>query len=368
MHTIFERQSLSRNEVHWEDYLFAPTPVEKHGDLWFKREDTFAPLGYGGINGAKLRQCIWLVNEYVQHAGHPIGVISGTSVKSPQLPMGSAVAMHYGLESLHIIGATKPSIAHKHENVAMATWFGAKFYVNPHIAYNPVLQRKVQDMREHDSHLKDYFYLEYGITLDHHRHSPESIEQFHTLGAAQVQYIPEHIENIIIPAGSCNSCTSVLYGIARHRPPNLKHVYLIGIGPNKIDFMEERLDIIHRISGVDTKPFRRQYHDSPSKQDAYTSHLFAESDASYEYQLHHYDLHSTHYVDYQDEMPYTYHDIELHPTYEGKVMTYVMERLPHLIHDRTLFWIVGSKPRKESMYHLLHETLGEYPNAIHSYA
>ena len=136
--TIFNNISIDRSVVKWSDYMFNLTPVEKVGKTYFKREDKFAPLGYGGINGSKLRQCIWLVDEYVKNSENPVGIISGTSVKSPQLPMGSAVAEHYNLNSIHVIGATKSSIAHKHENVAMATWFKAQFYVNANIAYNPV--------------------------------------------------------------------------------------------------------------------------------------------------------------------------------------------------------------------------------------
>lgn len=367
--TIFDKIDIDRSIVKWEDYLFDLTPVEKIEKTFFKREDKFAPLGYGGINGSKLRQCIWLVNEYVKNSKNPVGVISGTSVKSPQLPMGSAVAEHYGLKSIHVIGATKPSIAHKHENVSMATWFKAKFFVNPKIAYNPVLQRKIKELLEKDESLKDYFYLEYGITLDHKINSDKKVEQFHFIGSEQVKNIPEHIENLIIPAGSCNSCTSILYGLARFTPKNLKNVYLIGIGPNKIDFIEERLDIIEKVSGVYTKPYNRLYHNSPDIQQKYESNLFNfyNKNVDYNYNLHHYDLHTTKYVDYQDEMEYNYGDIELHPTYEGKVMTYVMEKMPDIINENTMFWIVGSKPRKEVMYKHLHKKYGSFPDAITEY-
>jgi hypothetical protein len=365
MNTIFDKLSIDRNEIKWEDYLYNLTPVEKIGNLYFKREDKFAPLGYGGINGSKLRQCIWLTKEYVEKGNNPIGVISGTSVKSPQLPMGSAIAMHFGLESIHVIGATKAEIAHKHENVAMATWFGARFFVNPQIAYNPVLQRKVNEILEReDSDVKDYFYLEYGITVDHKINHPSKVEQFHLVGSEQVRNIPDHIENLIIPAGSCNSCTSILYGIARFKPTNLKNIYLIGIGPNKIPFIEERLDIIQQQSGLDTKIFKRNYIHSKNLEELYSNILFEEESI---YNLYHYDLHTTKYVDYQDEMPYFYEDIELHPTYEGKVATYVNEKLPELWNDKTCFWIVGSKPRKENMYELLKDKLGDFPTKINEY-
>ena len=70
--TIFDILSLDRNLVHWEDYLYKHTPCElvvnpeTNQQVWFKREDYFAPLsnyvnGQQGINGSKLRQAIWLM-------------------------------------------------------------------------------------------------------------------------------------------------------------------------------------------------------------------------------------------------------------------------------------------------------------------
>lgn len=367
MDTIFSNLSIDRKDIKWEDHLYDLTPVEQVDGVYFKREDKFAPLGYGGINGSKLRQCIWLTSEYVLHHKNPVGVISGTSVKSPQLPMGSAVAEHFGLDSVHVIGATRAEIAMKHENVASATWFNAKFFVNKGIAYNPVLQRKCQEILERSPEARDFFYLEYGITLDHKAkwNTASRIEQFHHVGSEQVRNIPDHIETIIIPAGSCNSCTSILYGLAKYKPKNLRDVYLIGIGPNKIDFVEERLDIISKVSGIDTKPYTRMFHDSPAKQDKHES-VFDMDDvkSNWNFNLHHYDLHTTKYVDYQDEMPYTHGDIQFHPTYEGKVMTYVKERYPHLLNNKTMVWVVGSKPYKEKMYEILNERLGEFPTEL----
>ena len=68
-------ESIDRNLVHWEDHILDLSPVEKIGGLWFKREDKFAPLGYGGINGSKLRVCIWLIDQSVKQGS--TGVVHG---------------------------------------------------------------------------------------------------------------------------------------------------------------------------------------------------------------------------------------------------------------------------------------------------
>jgi 1-aminocyclopropane-1-carboxylate deaminase/D-cysteine desulfhydrase-like pyridoxal-dependent ACC family enzyme len=359
--TIFQTLSLDRSESRWEERIFDLTPVEGVGNLRFKREDKFAPLGYGGINGSKLRQCIWLVTEYLKEPG-AVGMISGTSVKSPQLPMGSAIAAHYGLKSLHVIGATNTDAAIRHENVAMATWFGARFAINPNIAYNPVLQKKVRDLKETDPELSQYFYLEYGITLDHHSHPGGRIERFHFIGSEQVRNLPDDMETLVIPSGSCNSTVSILYGLARFRPKNLKRVYLIGIGPPKLQLIEERLEIISRVAGLPTRLFKRDYISHPDVQSEYEATVDEPL-----YELIHHDLHTTGYVDYQTEVPFSYKGIEFHPTYEGKMMTYVCEKLPALLNHKSVFWIVGSKPRAENMRALLAPRLGAFPTRINEY-
>lgn len=362
--TIFPIHSINRNNIHWEDYLAVQTPIEKIGSIYFKREDKFAPLGYGGINGSKLRQCIWLIHEYTQNSQRPLGIISGTSVKSPQLPMGSAVAEHYGLRSIHIIGATNPQSAIKHPNVELATWFGALFNTQTKVGYNPVLQRTVQKYLKEDKKLKDYFYLEYGITLDHKSHPGERVENFHRIGAEQLRVFPDDVENLIIPAGSCNSTVSILYGIAKYKPKNLKNIYLIGIGPNRIKFTEERLKIIQEQSGIDTNIFARNFLHNPEEEKFYNQQ---NPHADYKYNLFHFDLHTTKYVNYQDEVKMSYEGLDFHPTYESKVVKYTKEFLPSLWEGNTLFWIVGSKPSKESMKSVLSEQLGEFPKKITEY-
>src|SRR6185437_12830754 len=59
--STFMVQSLDRKKVKWEKHIYDLSPVQKVGDLYFKREDYFAPLGHGNINRSKLRVCISLI-------------------------------------------------------------------------------------------------------------------------------------------------------------------------------------------------------------------------------------------------------------------------------------------------------------------
>ena len=37
--------------------------------MWWKRDDLFAPLGTGNINGSKLRQLIWVLGSRPHYEG-----------------------------------------------------------------------------------------------------------------------------------------------------------------------------------------------------------------------------------------------------------------------------------------------------------
>ena len=319
-------RNLGRAESHWEDTLFDITPVEEVGGLVFKREDKYAPLGEGCINGSKLRQLIWLVDRYKQGGGSQ-GLISGASVHSPQLSMGTAVANHFGLPSTHVIGATNPKASLKHLDVEMATLMGAEFQYSK-VAYNKALQSKVQELRKQPEY-DGYFYLEYGVSIDHWSHPARELEAFHRIGAQQVQNIPE-CENLIIPAGSCNSLVSILYGLAIYKP-KVRNIVLIEIGPSKRSWVHDRAIAIQ----------------STLRPLVYKGHPPVKILDGSLYSVERHDLHGTGYVSYQDTMKYQHGSIEFHSRYEGKVMTYLADRRPDLLNENNVIWIIAGEGKRE---------------------
>ena len=50
-----------------------------------------------------------------------------------------------------------------------------------------------------------WLHIQANITLDHRINAPERIEAFHSVGSEQVKNIPDHIETLLIPAGSCKT-------------------------------------------------------------------------------------------------------------------------------------------------------------------
>lgn len=306
--SIFPVLSMDRSVIKWEEHLAALTPWENHEGIWFKREDRFAPLGYGGPNGSKMRQLIWYVNRFRQGKTH---IVTGASIQSPQLSMSAIVGSHYGMKARQIV-YSKPHTVLKHENPRIAYGFGAEFeYANG--PYNPILQKKVEDLTKPTS-----LVVEYGITVPHKRYPAEDVQKFHEVGAHQVSNMPNKITKLIMPAGSCNSLTSVLLGLSRDSK-NLDELFTVGIGPDKRDWVRERL----KIMGVDMDalPFKWS----------------------------HFSLHDTGYSKYSDHFKGEQFDgIKFHPTYEAKIWRWLNQAnvlgnmLPQ--DDSTGFWIVGGAP------------------------
>jgi hypothetical protein len=301
--TIFPVLSMDRSVVRWEEHLDVLTPWENHSGVWFKMEQEFAPLGAGGPNGSKMRQLIHLFQAYRRGA---TSVLTAASVLSPQHLMTAILAAHYGLPSVHIIGSSTPKTMKKHASVQISLGFGAQFQII-NVGYNPALQAEVRRLTDDST-----FVVPYGITRDHRTHPVEEIRAFHEVGARQTENLPEDLKLLVVPAGSCNSLTSILLGLS-HDPKNLQVVYAVGIGPDRREWTRDR----PRLMGVDPDrlPFRWVERS-----------LHAEG------------------VKYGDSVRESFDGIDLHKTYEGKVFRHLRQERLLSTNGKAGFWIVGGQP------------------------
>ena len=321
----------NREQIRWEESLYKLTPIQESDTMCFKREDFFAPIGYHSVNGSKLRQCIWLVNSWVQQK-NILGVCSGSVVGSPQHPFIASICKHYGIGCVISTGSKN---WHEHKNMEMADQLGAKIVVNK-IGYARALQSISFKLAKK---LPNHEVLETNITVDEKINPPSVIEAFHKVGSYQVKNIPENIENIIIPCGSCNSVVSILYGLALERPVNLKKVVLMGIGNNgsyHLNYIPRRLKIISDYIGTDLN--------SVFFYDMFREESLRKGSVKIE----HFNLNGTGFCEYSDWMPFNDFDIEFHPRYEGKCMNFMYQNkeiFDQFLTKKTLFWIVGNEPK-----------------------
>jgi hypothetical protein len=341
LRNVFPQATLDHQAMPWEHYLHALTPITTGERVLYKREDAFAPLGLGGINGAKLRQLIHLIGGY-RAAGGTRGVLTGASVLSPQNAMAACVAAHYGLPSLVILGGTTPASAARHENVAIAQAAGARLHII-RVGYNPALQREVTRLHEHGGY-HDWYPLHYGIGTTPGAPGA-ALAAFHALGAAQVANLPARVRTLVMTLGSGYSAISVLLGIAQRRPAGLERVVLLGIGPNRLAFMDERLRQLGAHLGLDAAGyFTRRYHQHPE--------LEAAHQQPGRVLLEHHDLHATGWATYGRRMRASADGIAFHPTYEGKAITWLGQHQPAwwagARHD-VLVWLVGGAATRHAM-------------------
>jgi hypothetical protein len=139
------------------------------------------------------------------------------------------------------------------------------------------------------------------------------------VGGAQVANLPDEIETLVIPFGSGNTASGILYGLWNVGiPTSLKRVVLVGVGPDRLQWMRSRLDYVgvqmDKI-GLDGAPL----------------------------EILHMPLHGW-FADYGDRMPETADGIVMHPTYEGKVVRFLNSAgfdWWDARDGKTCMWIVG---------------------------
>ena len=345
--TIFDPLTLDRARCRWEEFAHLLTPVEEHDGLWLKRDDAYAPLGYGGINGGKVRQLVWVVYEYLfgrlalfgasEREQPPAGLIFAGSVKSPNLGRVAAVGRHYGIP-VHLVIASELRTALRHENVKIAANLGAVFHRAP-APYNPVLQKVAAQLGQQ---YPGHYVVEYGLSVEGDQ---ERLTSFYRFCGEQVANLPKDTEQIIAPFGSGNTALAILVGLLKHPLPRLRRILLLGIGPCRLSYLEVRLKLLARTLGEGVRQFRREYPDA----EGLAASLNRNPDAT-GFTVECWNLFTRGFTDYQAEVPDHWGGVAMHPTYEGKMVSYLRQHAPdELRAGRTVFWIVGSEPRWAAM-------------------
>lgn len=275
------------------------TPVQQIEGLHVKREDLHKMEN--GVNGAKLRAAQYLIGM-----SGASWVVSAASLLSPQNPMAATVAADYGMQCTIIVGGTNPVSAAKYTTTQLATEAGA-VVAYAKAGYNPNLKAKAREEIGMLEDLgEDVYWLQYGITTPDDA-DDQQIYDFHRTSADQVQNIPPSVSRIHLPWGSANTGVGVLMGLDEIGYDGDIDLYVIG--PDRMPWAQKRLEAL----------------DCPKILDRCFVH-----------QLH------PDFATYGDKMKANLGDVVLHPTYEGKVASYL-----DLIDDswrheeRSLFWIVG---------------------------
>lgn len=271
------------------DYI---TPVEKHNSMYFKRDDLYQPFDDIPLSGGKVRQCLSLLaikQQYIKDNCNNL-VVTGTGVTSPQGIIVTRSAKYFDINSCIFVGNTKP------ESIRKNTLMMNILYQGGHINYeskqgyenclNAVLKRTYPNA----------YHISFGLN------APEVPEAILWSTANQVQNIPDELDYLIVPCGSCIMLSGILLGIKKYNK-QVKNV--IGIQIAGYD----RTKVIQGLIN-ENLPYKLLL----SKDYPYSKHLKSAVDG-----------------------------IVLDPLYEAKAYDYMTKyMLNDISNKKTLFWIVGN--------------------------
>lgn len=267
----------------------ALTPVEEHAGLLFKRDDLLQPFDDSPVNGGKLRQCHFLLQNNLERIRRDHGgcVATATSVHSPQGAIVARVARALSLRCIVGIGGNERS--REHGTVKWCERAGADVRVVSKLGYTGVLNSKLLQLPEKP------FLVHFGMNLER---DPKAI--VHST-AKQIENVPRDVDNIVLAVGSGIVMGGVLLGAQLYFD---KRPRMIGV----------------QISGYDR-----------------TARISAVGGCfDWEYELH---IDKT--FPYAREVDCKIDDtLTLDPIYEAKAFLFMRERLQ--LEGKTLFWVVGN--------------------------
>lgn len=210
------------------------TPVESRGKYLFKREDYYQPFDFSPVNGSKLRQCQILCQKNSEYEGF----VTGTSIKSPQAPILSAVGKSIGKPVTIMYGGTTFERLKHNNYFNICTSCGADVKIVSKMAFNSVLNCKSE------SYAKEHclYNVKYGIDLIN------NLDVFIDSTANQVQNIG-NVDNIVVTVGSSITILGILYGLVIHNI-KFKRIFAIGCAPNRVEKINYYADAILKNKGI----------------------------------------------------------------------------------------------------------------------
>lgn len=326
-------KSIFEGNEHWQkDWRLVQrvlTPFDRAGadGCLFKREDAYAPLGIHGVNGSKVRMGVWWLDHMLRLRPQIRQLVFAGSVKSPLQVRVAALAAHFSLQSVHIIGATAPEKARRHEIIRSIEWLGGTLDCECRVAYNNALQKRARALAEPDDRVQ----VPYGLWLNRD-HLGDNLETFYQLSALQLGNWPGGIRRLILPAGTFTTALAVFWGVVQNikfgNINGLKHVEFPVIGPDHTTWFWESLADLLKLT-------------SP----AAAMSLVADLGLNVNF------WHDKRMSDWNDMAKnVSIGDHDFHPSYEAKIVRWIrQENLPWLEEQDTCFWIIGADARLQPM-------------------
>lgn len=267
------------------------TPIEKHDNILFKRDDLFRPYEINSVNGGKLRQCIFLLKENANKKQ----IYAYSNLDSPQSPIVAAVCKNMNLSCNIFYGGSNLESAMKHHMPRLVKFYNANINFNCKSGRHSVLKHLINQIITDDD-----FLVEYGINLNNYKNA------LLLSTANQVQNLPKYLNNLVITCGSGISAAGILIGLEQYHK-KVNNIFLINTAPNRDETIKKILNQFNININFNTL-----------------------------------DLFHTENFKYEKKENFIFDKIKLHPNYEAKTLKYFLETPYNK--EKTLFWIIGAYP------------------------
>ncbi len=287
-------------------------PVETHnteiGNILFKRLDLYKPVDENHVGGGKsIQTSTLLINNLEKiRTKYNSTVSTAAALTSPQHHLVAGIAEKMGLKTFVGIQGTPerlPVILEKYSMVKAAEYYGATVLPVTKAAYQVVIESRMQkqlaEMGEYN------FFIKFGINLEKDKDA--------IIGsiANQVKNIPDELDHLVIPSGSCLSAAGIINGLYKFKK-KVKNIHVIQIaGGSHASNIEKNMPIFAR--------YRYNFYlrgDIPYKEHRY--YTIGNGDSGF----------------------------RLDPVYEGKGWDYLINNHKDMginpNKESVLFWVVGS--------------------------
>ena len=266
------------------------TPVEEHNNIFYKRDDLYAPYGDNFVSGGKVRQCRDLIISNLKHIQEDCDntIATAASIASPQSIIVSRVAKEFGMKSIIGFGNTTVDKAKKQKAMQGCEDLGSELVVlSESQGFNNVLYANLDKLQKQ----RKFFKVLFGYAVTNNRSS--------IIGriAEQVQNV--ECDTLYVPLGSGMTFTGILEGVKQYN----KKFKVVALQPYGYD----RRKVIH------------------------SNLSLMEWEYEYEYRTGNYPYHKLHKVDVG-------FDIDM--IYESKAWEMMKEQIN--TSEKSCFWIIGN--------------------------
>ena len=295
------------------------TPIEYYNNVFYKRDDLYTPFGDTHVNGGKVRQAVQLFDEIHDDImdNHNGGVVTASSVHSPQSAIIAKVAQEHGFKCIIAVGGTKKETLYNHHMMRLSKFYGADIeIVAGHGMTTAIDAGAKKKIIAHNG----YKLIKFAISLES---NPEAIFDGVT---DQVANLPDEFDNLVIPVGSGIQFAGIIRGLKKY---NKKVKRIVGVS-----FCDRTKNINAHLDRFKYENFPAEVTEFDDYEIVLTKHAYSKS------------------------VWENVGDVPLDDIYEGKAHLWMRENID-TEKESTCFWVIGRRlnPTEVDDLICLHESL-----------